>query len=181
MYKKEYFLIESLYNKYKFLLYKEAYNILHDKSLAEDMVKQTFIKIMDNIHKIKDIDSAETRNYLCIICRNLSINFYNKNKRISIYDKDDMIDIKSRLEDDFNELIIDNENVELLKKAVNKLPVIYRDVLILEKIKDNTIEDIAKILDISIDAVRKRSQRARKLIMEILEKDGVINNGKKRK
>ena len=45
---------ERLYKQYKYLIFSEANKILQDKHLAEDAVHQSFIKIINNLHKIDE-------------------------------------------------------------------------------------------------------------------------------
>ena len=69
--------LERLYNKYKNEMFYAANNILQDRQLAEDAVHQTFIKIYDILYKIDENNCRKTRNFLVIICRNISIDMYN--------------------------------------------------------------------------------------------------------
>ena len=74
---------EKLYENYKQLLYNLAFSILNNHHDAEDAVQETFIKIADTFTKILQIPCNELTSYIVIICRNISINKYNKNKRTS--------------------------------------------------------------------------------------------------
>ena len=167
--------IEYLYDKYKNLLFNEAYKILQDKYLSEDAVQQSFIKIIDNIEKIDDCDSNKTRNFLVIICRNTSINIYNTNKKIVTMEMDEF---DYTLCDNISEIIINNDSVNRIIKAIDQLPTKYKDVLVLEKIFGCSKEEISHLLNISMENMYKRSQRARKLLLNELEINGVINDEK---
>ena len=74
-------LAEILYNNYSIFMYKVAYSILKDKSLAEDAVQISFIKIMKHLDNIDISDKTKTRNFLGLICKNTAINLYNKQKK----------------------------------------------------------------------------------------------------
>lgn len=63
-------LAEILYNNYSIFMYKVAYSILKDKSLAEDAVQISFIKIMKHLDNIDISDKTKTRNFLGLICKN---------------------------------------------------------------------------------------------------------------
>lgn len=56
-----------------------------------------------------------------------------------------------------------------LLKAVSKLPEKYRRVIVLYYFGDETVEEIARTLSLSITAVKKRLQRGRDLIRQELE------------
>ena len=70
-----------LYEKYRYLLHKVAMEVLHDRYLAEDAVQSAFIKIADNIAKVGEIDSRQTKSYLIVIAKNAAIDISRKRKR----------------------------------------------------------------------------------------------------
>ena len=55
---------ELLFIKYNKLAYYSAFSILKDHGLAEDIVQKTFIRLIKNIHKVDDIDSAKTKAFI---------------------------------------------------------------------------------------------------------------------
>ena len=46
--------VERLYQKYKNLMYHEAFQILKDHAQAEDAIHQSFVKIMANLDKVDE-------------------------------------------------------------------------------------------------------------------------------
>ena len=172
--------IETLYDKYKYLMMREANRILNDKCLAEDAVHQSFIKIMKNIEKINNDDETKTRSFLVIICRNTAIDIYknrlylNNNSNSLDYEIDDEDDVSAVDYREPSKIVIDKETVKRVATYIENLPAIYRDVLLLEKLHENTKEEIAELLNINYETVRKRSLRARKMLIEALEKEEYI-------
>ena len=61
-------------------------------------------------------------------------------------------------------------NVNDVYEALDLLPEIYREILELKIYRDFNDKEIAKFLDISYSAVRKRLQRAREILIQILQK-----------
>jgi len=169
--------VEQLYEKYKYLLYNVANDILHDKYLSEDAIHQTFIKVINNLHKIDKINCLRTRSFLVIICRNVAINIYNK--RTYLNKQNDSIDgITEENEDysnDLTEIIISEENVQRIVKAIKELKPIYQDVLLLNKIYGYSVDEIANMLEISREAVKKRITRAKSYLCNSLNKERIIN------
>lgn len=168
--------IEKLYDKYKSLMYKEAYRILNDNGLAEDAVHQSFIKVMKNLDKINMKDETRTRGFLVIICRNTAIDIYKK--RLYLNQNSNSLDFELDEDDDApidyvepSKIIVDKETVNRIADAIGKLPEIYRDVLLLEKLHGNTKEEIAELLGVNYETVKKRSLRARKMLVDALEKE----------
>ena len=161
--------VECLYEKYKKLLYSEAYKILQKQQLAEEVVQEVFIKIIENINSVYEVDSNRTKNFLCVICRNLSINLYNKNKKEKFLDIEKLVYNEAEDSKVFYEIVVDNENVISIMQAIKELPTIYKDILVLEKIYGYKAKEIAKLLNLSESVVRKRSQRAREILLKRFE------------
>ena len=167
--------ITNLYGKYSKLMRQEAYNILRDYALAEDAVQQAFMKLMNNMEKISHGNDAKTRNFLVIICRNVAFDIYKS--RTYLNEKSEAIDFEIEDEDNISDymepskVLIDRENIKRLSEVIESLPPIYRDVLLLESVHNNTKEEIADLLNINYETVRKRSYRAKKMLVEALEKE----------
>ncbi|MDE6424817.1 MAG: RNA polymerase sigma factor [Ruminococcus sp.] len=156
---------EDLYIKYKQRMYAIAYKILHNIADSEDAVHNTFLKIADNFEKIKQFSCHELESYIVIIVRNTSINIYRKNKKVSEHiaeldDNQQIVDVN----------VFENIDKDELIRTISNLPLIYKDILFLHYVRQYTTKEISKMLDISIDTVWKRIERAKKLLKEKLEK-----------
>lgn len=157
---------ENLYMKYRQKMYAVAYKILHNVEDAEDAVHNAFIAIADNFEKVRLIPCHKTEAYTVITVRNISINIYNKNKK-SAERFSELDDNQVSVEMDFFE----NIDMEELIKTISGLPVMYKDVLFLHYRDEYTHKEIAGILNISVETVRKRTERAKKLLKEKLERN----------
>lgn len=65
------------------------------------------------------------------------------------------------------------DDVAILRKALQQLSPEYREPLILREIEGANYEQIAEILGVPIGTVRSRLHRARATLREILERSGV--------
>ena len=179
--------IERIYEKYKNIMYKEAFAILHDPHDAEDAVQHAFIRIIRCIDRIREDEPGMTCNFLKIIVRNVSKDLYNK--RIYLNSAEDTIEI---LEDNMTDkgmevtdIVISKETVARIANEIENLPEKYRDVLLLEKVFGYSREETMKLLDQNYEALKKRMTRAKKKLLEALRKedldDGRQNIGKNAK
>lgn len=155
---------EKMYIKCRLQMYNLAYSILHNVQDAEDAVHQAFLTIANNYEKIKRKNCQDSPRYFVIICRNVSINMYNKNKRTAehiteINDNHTAVDV------DF----LANIAYEQLTKVISTLPDSYKDVLYMHYIYQFSVKEISKMLDITVDNVWKRIERAKKLLKARLE------------
>ncbi len=157
---------ESLYFTYRKLMFHVANGILNDEGLAEDAVHQAFLKVLENFDKVGDISCHKTRSYVVIIVRNAAINMYNSRKRHSA------VPIEEAAFCIAEEKLERTDDLDSLAEAVLKLPVIYKDALKLKYVQGFSNSEIARMLDISEAAVRKRLERARRMLEEILGREG---------
>ena len=77
-----------------------------------------------------------------------------------------ILDVAERIGDDVKviQIDIDKENLHYIAAVVKTLSEKYKVVIILFYWDELSIKDIAKVLKVSEDAVKKRLERARKLI-----------------
>jgi RNA polymerase sigma-70 factor (ECF subfamily) len=161
---------ESLYLTYRKLMFHVANGILNDEGLAEDAVHQAFLKILKNFDKVGEISCHKTRSYVVIIVRNAAINMYNSRKRHSAVSIEEAAFCAAEVN------MERTDDLDSLAKAVLNLPVIYKDALKLKYVQGFSNSEIAGMLDISEAAVRKRLERARLMLEEILGKEDFDND-----
>lgn len=155
---------ELLYEKYRKLMFYVANQVLQDPYLSEDAVHHAFLKIIENLDKIEDVQSHKTKSYIVTIVKNRAINLYNDRKRhVTV----PLEEIQYNLSDDLNA----QEDMDYFTKAVIQLSVIYQEVLKLKYIQEFSNSEIAQMLDISEATVRKRLERSKRKLEEILEKE----------
>ncbi|HOB90213.1 MAG TPA: sigma-70 family RNA polymerase sigma factor, partial [Candidatus Colwellbacteria bacterium] len=105
------------------------------------------------------------RAWLFTIARNLVIDSARKKKTVSF---SDFTDQNNRLLEDMiqsddlspEELLIRDSDKKALRKLVSRLPLIYRETLILKYDEGMDFKEIAGILGISPNTVKSRHQRA---------------------
>lgn len=157
---------EELYRMFKQDMYAIAYGILKKKEDAEDVVHQSFIAIADNFKKVNEIPCQEIKSYVVVISKNNALNLYKKNKRIAKRRTDLNINTAADEVD-----MLERYDYDQLVKAISELPEIYKDVMFLRYLEDFTTKEIADMLNITVSAVWKRLERAKKLLKENLERD----------
>lgn len=158
--------LEHLYTTYKQTMFYSANRILKDEYLAEDVVHQAFLRIIDNLSKIDKIDCHKTKGFIVIIVENIAIDFYRKRKRENniSFDKIEIYieDIKAK----------DNFILSDIEEAILKLPINYSTVLRLRYSQGYSNKEVSQILNISEENVRQRISRARKRLAENLNEGG---------
>jgi len=161
--------LTEIYKLYSGTMLYVAKSILHDNHLAEDAVSEAFIRIIDNLDKIEEVNSYQTRSFVVIIVRNISLNILKKQKHIEL--QDDFTSY-SEDEDSFLDTITAMELYDKIVETISKLNKNYSDILYLKMQMKYSYDDIAKILGISKENAKMRLSRARKALKEQLLKEG---------
>ncbi len=151
---------EEIYIKYKQSMFYIANKILRDEYLAEDAVHQAFLRIIDNLDKINEINCHKSKAFIVIIVQNISIDFYRKRKRESNISFEG-IEYAIGSQDESFDL---NE----IEEAILKLPVNYSSVFRLKYSLGYTNLEISEILNINEANVRKRISRGKDKLEKIL-------------
>ncbi len=159
---------EQIYRTYEQTMFYVANRILKDAYLSEDAVHQTFLRIIDNLDKIEEINCHKTKGFIVIITENIAIDLYRKRKKEACISFDE---IELYVEDTANiDPMFENE----IEQAIAKLPVNYLTVFKLKYSHGYSDREISELLHITEANVRKRIERGKNKLMEILSKEGEI-------
>lgn len=148
---------ECLYEKYYKLMLYLANQILHDDYAAEDITHEAFLVIIDYIDKIEEVESTRTKNFISIIVKNRAKDLYRKKNRVEILP---MESIQNLPDTEYN------DDCTRLKNIIMMLPEKLRDVAELKFFYCYSNKEISAFLKIKEDLVRKRLERAKKVIAE---------------
>lgn len=161
---------EELYHTYKGLMLKIAFDILKDYHLANDALHNAFLKIIHHLSKLNQLPCHKTKAYLVIVIENISKTMYNKRKKQELIFFDEL---EYELQDHKNleEEVSNQLTVQYVFEKIKLLPEKYKDILTLRYVNDLSDKAIAERLEISNSAVRKRLERARIKLNELLKKE----------
>lgn len=151
-----------LYQKYKSQLMGICMRYLKDPVLAEDILVESFYKILTKINQYDGSGSFE--GWMKKICVNEALMYLRKRKKTR-EGKAEM-SISSPKMQDGAQRMIDNEILALLED----LPDGYRTIFNLYVIEGYKHREIAEKLDISINTSKSQLIMARKRLREKLEK-----------
>lgn len=159
---------EVIYNTYKQLMYYIANNILGDTKDSEDVVHEAFLKIIDIFEKIDNPTSPQTQSLIVTITENKAIDLYRKRKKINVVPfEEEYLGVPEQSKID------QIANQEVIAKAILSLPGRYREVLLLKYAQGYSMDEIAIILSMTKENVKKTIQRARKRLEEALSTEEV--------
>lgn len=151
------------------MMFYTAYAVLNDSYSAEDAVHEAFIAITRNISKISDVNSPETAAYVCRAAKTRALNILEKKKRELEHGRYIEEDEDIPFEEAEFERICAESEVSEIAKCINKLPQKYRDVIVLRYLDEMSTNDIAEILGLNYETVKKQLLRGRAILKELLK------------
>ena len=149
-----------LYERYKKLLFIFFFRMNHDEMLSEDLVQYVFMRILKYRHTFRgEGGDGAFKIWLFQIARNLNYEHYKKNK---MGKKESLDEKHENLTGYREEKVADSrdENLWLLKLAMERLEKEKREILVLSKIDGFRYREIGDILDCSEGAVKTKVFRA---------------------
>ncbi len=150
---------EELYSRYRDVMLWTAGKLLSNWADAEDAVHQAFVSVIENLHKISQPESPETRAFLIIITERKAIDILRDKKHFS----------SAELDLTAPGLELPRLKDSALASALAGLPAMYRQVIVLRYAYGFSAEEPGRILGRSGDAVYKLTQRAKAALRKKLE------------
>ncbi len=142
-------------------IYFVALPILRDKSLAEDIVQDTYLKFFEKLYSYK---AKNSQAYLLTIARNLAINEYNRRKKIT---RNIDLDTKTFSYDNYLEISLANK--ELIVSALSILSINERNIFLLHNLEHLTHREISLIINKPLGTVTWTYQQAIKKMRKHLK------------
>lgn len=158
---------EELVVKYRKSVLNTAYRYTGNPSAAEELAQEVFVRV----YKSAKTYTPEARfsTWLFTIVRNICINYYTREGRHEQHmDPDQQPDTIDKKQENPETEAIRKERERKVREAVAALPVSLRFPLILHQFQGLSHDEVAKILDISLAAVKIRIYRARQMLMDQL-------------
>lgn len=159
---------ETIVGRYEKSLYNFALRLLKSEEDAKDITQEIFIRVY------KAAPAYEVRakfsTWIYRIAKNLCLNFIRDRKNVSHLSFDDsqvelQIPEKKITGNPLKELEIKDMSIKVAK-AVHKLPENLKTAVILCKYHDMSYEQAAQVIGCTVNALKIRIHRARKLLAE---------------
>ncbi len=152
---------DYVYNEYAKELYNIAYGYTRNRDDSIDIMQNAYVVLLESNKKFES--NEHIKYFLIRVTINESLDLLKSaNKKKVIRNNDFVVNFPETKKE---ELQFD------LSEIVNTLPEKYKTIIILHYYDDMKIKDISNVLKISEPAVKKRLERARNLIKEIIERN----------
>ena len=165
--------LATLIEQYQTRLYRYLLRLLREPATAEDIFQQTWLRVAE---RIKSYDPRrEFENWLFTVARNLAYDHLRRYQPESLDEPlpsgDSRLELMPASDQGAFESLLSEERGALVARAMQSVPVIYREVLALRFEQDLKLEEIAGLLRIPLSTVKSRLRRALEDMRNVLSKE----------
>jgi len=152
--------------RYQSLICSLAYSATGSLGQSEDLAQETFITAWKRLRLLRE--PVKLRAWLCGIARNRINTSLRREGREPIAGSDPLDTVQEAPASDPSprDQAISKEEAAILWRALERIPQLYRDPLVLFYREHQSVERVAEDLELSEDAVKQRLSRGRKLLHE---------------
>lgn len=181
----------ALFRRHQATVYRFSRQMLGSQDAAEDVTQEVFIALAENAQRF-DPGLGSVTTYLYGIARNLILQRHKRNRIRVEVDIDAIAShdpVSLAVGGDLAEALARAQLMERLRAAILRLPVHYREAIVLCELHGLSYEDAAAVAKCPVGTIRSRLSRARRMLLarctELFrplraERNGLRAEGKKR-
>ena len=143
-------------------LFRLALRITFDRAEAEDVVKDTMIRVWNKREEWTQFGSIEA--YCLTVAKNLAIDRSQKKEAQNVELTPEMEE-ESEISGPYDQLV-NNERMSIIHRLINELPEKQRLIMQLRDIEGESYKEIAKILNLTEEQVKVNLFRARQKVKQ---------------
>lgn len=169
---------EYIYRRHHRFMYYVAYNIVHDSFVSEDIVHETFLRLIRIIDRVRTENEKELLAFLKVLTQHQAIDVLRKRGRYQSTDDISLEDPHSTCSHNPETIAVDKIIFEEVFERIKSMDERYKTPLLL-KVQGYKIDEIADFIEISPQNVKVRLHRARKMLLFELSyyKEGDVDGG----
>lgn len=165
----------DLYKNYYNLTRKNIFNITHCKDDLEDLIDDVFVKLIEKVSLIRNFECCKLTTYVVYTIKSVSINHLKHKtvemKHLYYSENTDILDDCTESGSEFDDRLIQQEEITSLRQAISLLPQSQKDLLYFKYLLEMSDPEIAETIGISPDSVRQYLTRARRNARRLMEKE----------
>ena len=157
---------QALYRQHRDPVFRFAYRLLGSAELAEDVAHDCFLSLLKKPESF-DSSRASLRTYLLGAARNLAMKHFR-----GVRGEDALEDLAEEpaLSERHGPLrqLLDEELAQEVRRAIDSLPPLQREALVLFEYEELMLSEIAEIVGADVGTVKARLHRARQRLKQQL-------------
>jgi RNA polymerase sigma-70 factor (ECF subfamily) len=154
---------DLLVDRYQSKVYTTIFLIVKDQDVAEDLLQDVFVKVVQTIHAEKYSEEGKFQPWLMRIAHNLAIDHFRKAKRyptILMEDGSNVFNSLQFAESSVEDHRVKEETLEMVKKLIEELPEAQKEVLVMRHYLEMSFQEIADQTGVSINTALGRMRYA---------------------
>lgn len=154
---------QELLERYKDKVFTTIHLIVKDRYVAEDLLQETFVKLINTIHKGKYNERGKFGSFASRVGHNMAIDYLRKQKKrptIVMDNQEPLFHNLNSTEENYVAKKIRKENTQFVKELIKTLPHEQREVLVLRHYSDMSFKEIAEATGVSINTALGRMRYA---------------------
>jgi RNA polymerase sigma-70 factor (ECF subfamily) len=170
----------ELVAKYGRKIYGIAYHMTYDRSEAEELTQDCFLKIWENLDQYEPTE-ASLLAWVAVLSRNLCIDHYRRRRREKGFRfvTDDVVASLLPGSDDPQAEAVKRERVRMLLDAIGDLPDELAEVVLLRDLDGLDYREMGDLLKLADGTVKSRLNRARIELAKIVRRRvGDVSEGR---
>ena len=167
----------TIVRRYQALVCALTYSATGDVGTSQELAQETFLRALKNLQQLED--PGQFRAWLCTIARNLAHTSLRASRRGAAQPLERAAEL-SAAGPGPDEAALAKERQEIVWAAVGRVPLKYREPLVLFYRRQRSVSEVAADLGLSEHAVRQRLHRGRRLIkaeVSSLVEDTLVRSG----
>lgn len=155
---------DALLLRHKTRLSNYIFQMVRDRDLSDDIFQETFVKAITTIKQGRYNDMGKFSAWLYRIARNLVVDTFRAQRNegsLSTDDTDyDILNRRELAEDTIEDVMVDLQIEEDLRRLIDELPDVQREVLNLRYYRELSFKEIAELTGVSINTALGRMRYA---------------------
>src|SRR5512137_1513692 len=152
----------SLLGRYQNRLYRYLLRWVHEPAAAEDLFQQTWMRVIQHICRFDAKRNFDA--WLFAVARNIVIDYLRRRRPTSLEEPvGDDLSLSGLLATGAPgplDQVLRSEKIELVRRALESQPPVYREILSLRFEEEMKLEEIAEVLSVPLGTVKTRLARA---------------------
>ena len=159
---------EELFMPHLDAAYDFARWLTRDERHAEDICQEAYLRAFKSLD---GFDGTSSRAWLFAIVRNTFYTWFRKNKAdaAAVPFDEETVELESPL-GSIDRILQERDARRVVNAALERLPDEFREAIVLRELEDLSYKEIADIAGVPIGTVMSRLARARKLLLQYLQR-----------
>jgi RNA polymerase sigma factor (sigma-70 family) len=165
---------EVLTRRYYKMVYSFIYRMTHDKELSYDLTQEVMIKMLAKLSHYHA--KGEFRNWLLTVASNHCKDYFKSKSYKHKTSEYEWLDNVSSDSETVSYIFEKNEKRKVIKQALDQLPSIQKEAIVLKYFHDKKIIEIAEIMNTNDSTIKSRLKQGMDKLKKLLNRSDEVEN-----